>query len=72
MISIYLTTFAVVCAAVGLQYIAFEPVDESVSRKVLFKDNSNDLPIFAHRGGGHDAPENTIAAIREVNCNRSR
>ncbi|XP_010887751.1 glycerophosphodiester phosphodiesterase 1-like isoform X2 [Esox lucius] len=27
------------------------------------------VPVVAHRGGGHDAPENTIAAIREASRN---
>ena len=27
------------------------------------------VSAIAHRGGGHDAPENTIAAIREVRPN---
>lgn len=29
------------------------------------------VPVVAHRAGGHDAPENTIAAIREVNQGQS-
>lgn len=66
MFSVYLTTLVVIAVAVGFKYLAFEPVGEDTSRRVLFKENLNDLPIYAHRGGGHDAPENTIAAIREV------
>ncbi|KAM6957351.1 glycerophosphodiester phosphodiesterase 1-like [Aplochiton taeniatus] len=27
------------------------------------------VPVIAHRGGGHDAPENTLAAIREASRN---
>ncbi|GFW37381.1 glycerophosphodiester phosphodiesterase 1 [Trichonephila clavipes] len=69
MFSLYLTTIVVIVVAVGLQYLAFEPVSEAISRQVLFKENLNDLPVFAHRGGGHDAPENTIAAIREAKKN---
>ncbi|GFR33160.1 glycerophosphodiester phosphodiesterase 1 [Trichonephila clavata] len=69
MFSLYLTTIVVIVVAVGLQYLAFEPVSEDISRQVLFKENLNDLPVFAHRGGGHDAPENTIAAIREAKKN---
>lgn len=64
MFSIYITTIVVICVAVGLQYITFEQVKNAKS--VLSKANSNDLLVFAHRGGGHDAPENTIAAIKEV------
>ncbi|KAF8776934.1 Glycerophosphodiester phosphodiesterase 1 like protein [Argiope bruennichi] len=69
MFSVYLTTIVVLAVAAGFKYLAFEPVGEEKSRHVLFKDNLNDLPIYAHRGGGHDAPENTIAAIREAKKN---
>ncbi|XP_015920601.1 glycerophosphodiester phosphodiesterase 1 [Parasteatoda tepidariorum] len=69
MFSIYLTTIVVICVTVGLQYITFEQVKDDVAKNVLLKANSTDLPVFAHRGGGHDAPENTIAAIREAKKN---
>ncbi|GIX73488.1 glycerophosphodiester phosphodiesterase 1 [Caerostris extrusa] len=69
MFSIYLTTIVVVAVAVGFKYLAFEPVNEEISLRVLFKENLNDLPVFAHRGGCHEAPENTIAAIREAKKN---
>ncbi|XP_035228908.1 glycerophosphodiester phosphodiesterase 1-like isoform X2 [Stegodyphus dumicola] len=68
MFSIYLTAIVVITVAIGFQYITFEPVEEEISRNVLFKPNS-ELPVFAHRGGGHDAPENTVIAIREAKKN---
>ena len=33
---------------------------------------SGGVPVVAHRGGRHDAPENTLAAIREVRAARRR
>lgn len=66
MFSINLTIIIVTLVTLGLQYIAFEQIDEDISKQIFFKGNSNDLPIFAHRGGAHDAPENTVIAIREV------
>lgn len=40
------------------------------ARQVLHPDaraaGSGKVSVIAHRGGAHDAPENTIAAIREV------
>ncbi|XP_054718618.1 glycerophosphodiester phosphodiesterase 1-like [Uloborus diversus] len=66
MISMYLTAIAVILIAFGLHYLVFEPVDEKLAQRVLFKENSSEHPIFAHRGGAHDAPENTVIAIREA------
>lgn len=66
MFSIYLTIIIVTAVTLGLQHIVFEQIDEEISKQILFKGNSNELPIFAHRGGAHDAPENTVIAIREV------
>lgn len=66
MFSIYLTAIIVTAVVLGLQYIVFEQIDDETSKQVLFKGLSNEHPIFAHRGGAHDAPENTVVAIREV------
>lgn len=47
----------------------FPQVPSSRARQVLrpgARVSSNGVSAVAHRGGGHDAPENTIAAIRTV------
>ncbi|XP_051941009.1 glycerophosphodiester phosphodiesterase 1 isoform X2 [Hippocampus zosterae] len=38
-------------------------------RQVLHPAGSGKVSVVAHRGGGHDAPENTIAAIRLASKN---
>lgn len=51
----------------------FPQVPSSRARQVLHPDKrtagSGQVSVVAHRGGGHDAPENTIAAIREASKN---
>lgn len=46
----------------------FPQVPASRARQVLRpgKPTVGAVSVIAHRGGGYDAPENTIAAIREV------
>ncbi|XP_038147367.1 glycerophosphodiester phosphodiesterase 1 isoform X2 [Cyprinodon tularosa] len=46
----------------------FPPVATSRAQKVLHPLVGK-VSVVAHRGGGHDAPENTIAAIREASRN---
>uniref|UniRef100_A0A3Q0SCU2 Glycerophosphodiester phosphodiesterase 1 n=1 Tax=Amphilophus citrinellus TaxID=61819 RepID=A0A3Q0SCU2_AMPCI len=52
---------------------SFPPVPASRTQKVLHPvkatAGTGKVSIVAHRGGGHDAPENTIAAIREASKN---
>lgn len=45
----------------------FPPVPAYQAGRVLRpRAPSGGVPVVAHRGGSHDAPENTLAAIREV------
>ncbi|XP_023224152.1 glycerophosphodiester phosphodiesterase 1-like [Centruroides sculpturatus] len=69
MASLYLTCIALVLLAVGLQYVVFSPVDDNVTSKIIYGDNANVSPVFAHRGASHDAPENTISAIKQAKHN---
>ncbi|XP_073351177.1 glycerophosphodiester phosphodiesterase 1-like [Pagrus major] len=48
----------------------FPPVPAEQAGRVLRpRAPSDGVPVVAHRGGGHDAPENTLAAIREASRN---
>ncbi|XP_035516146.1 glycerophosphodiester phosphodiesterase 1 [Morone saxatilis] len=51
----------------------FPQVPTSRARQVLHPEKgaagSGKVSVVAHRGGGHDAPENTLAAIREASKN---
>ncbi|KAM9793079.1 glycerophosphodiester phosphodiesterase 1 [Neosynchiropus ocellatus] len=49
-----------------LALFRFPPVPASRAQQVL---HPNKVSVIAHRGGGHDAPENTLAAIREASKN---
>ncbi|XP_023278980.1 glycerophosphodiester phosphodiesterase 1-like [Seriola lalandi dorsalis] len=48
----------------------FPPVPADQAGRVLRpRAPSGGVPVVAHRGGSHDAPENTLAAIREASRN---
>ena len=52
---------------VFLVMFRFPPVPLEQAGRVLRPNGlSSDVPVVAHRAAGHDAPENTLAAIREV------
>ncbi|KAM4598051.1 glycerophosphodiester phosphodiesterase 1-like [Polymixia lowei] len=46
----------------------FPPVPADRASRVL-RPNPPRVPVVAHRAGSHDAPENTLAAIREASRN---
>uniref|UniRef100_A0A1A7XZB3 Glycerophosphodiester phosphodiesterase 1 n=1 Tax=Iconisemion striatum TaxID=60296 RepID=A0A1A7XZB3_9TELE len=55
-----------------LAMFRFPHVTNHRARQVLHPERavgSGKVSVIAHRGGGHDAPENTIAAIREASKN---
>ncbi|XP_030200621.1 glycerophosphodiester phosphodiesterase 1 [Gadus morhua] len=55
---------------VFLVMFRFPPVPlEQASRVLRPNGLSSDVPVVAHRAAGHDAPENTLAAIREASRN---
>lgn len=47
-----------------LRLFSFEPVPTCRALQVLKPRDR--VSVIAHRGGSHDAPENTLAAIRQV------
>ncbi|XP_006811826.1 glycerophosphodiester phosphodiesterase 1-like [Saccoglossus kowalevskii] len=57
------TVFVAILVVVGLR---IPQLPRSATDPVL---EPNRVLVIAHRGGGHDAPENTIAAIREAKKN---
>ncbi|KAL1005752.1 hypothetical protein UPYG_G00063530 [Umbra pygmaea] len=65
------TTFTA-CLYAFLIIFRFPQVPHSRARQVLRPAKnaaSGGVSMVAHRGGGHDAPENTMAAIREAHRN---
>ena len=60
----YIAFILVGACWIALQYFRIKPASaEAVS---LIYDHNRPM-VIAHRGAGFDAPENTIAAIRQVN-----
>lgn len=49
-----------------LRLFSFEPLPSRRALQVLKPRDR--VSAIAHRGGGHDAPENTLAAIRQVSA----
>ncbi|XP_076841268.1 glycerophosphodiester phosphodiesterase 1 isoform X1 [Brachyhypopomus gauderio] len=58
------------CLYVFVWVNSFPQVPASRARRVLRPGSAPGVvSVIAHRGGGHDAPENTIAAIRAASAN---
>lgn len=71
MSSLYITVLAVAVVSYGLKKAALPKLDDSIAEQVIFGDDTAAVPVFAHRGAGFDAPENTIAAFREAKRNNA-
>lgn len=63
---VYFTTIVVALIAGAIYQLMLQPTPPNIIRSVIYGNQINKLPIYAHRGAGLDAPENTLAAIREV------
>lgn len=60
-------SFLTACLYVFMVMFRFPPVPSDQAGRVLRPGApSGRVPVVAHRAGCHDAPENTLAAIREV------
>ncbi|XP_020503574.1 glycerophosphodiester phosphodiesterase 1 [Labrus bergylta] len=58
------------CLYVFMVMFRFPPVPADQAGRVLRpRAPSGGVPVVAHRGGSHDAPENTLTAIREASRN---
>lgn len=67
---VYFTGIVTILIAAGIYQLVITPMPQEAVHLVLAnKDNDNIPVIFAHRGAGHDAPENTLAAFREAKKN---
>lgn len=64
------TTVLIASLYVFMVVFRFPQVPISRAKQVLHPSKraagSGKVSVVAHRGGGHDAPENTLAAVREV------
>lgn len=71
MASVYLTVLVVAVLCYGVRRLSLPRVDDALAERVILGDASGAVPLFAHRGAGHDAPENTLAAFREAKRNNA-
>lgn len=72
--SLYLSAILLALACYAVQRAAIPRLDETLAAEVILGGGERDgplPPVFAHRGGAHDAPENTLAAIREAKRNNA-
>lgn len=73
MASLYVSAIVLALVCYAVQRAAIPRLDDALASEVIFGGERADAPppVYAHRGGGHDAPENTLAAIREAKRNNA-
>lgn len=72
MASLYVSAIVLALACYAVQRAAIPRLDDALASEVILGGERADVPpVYAHRGGGHDAPENTLAAIREAKRNNA-
>lgn len=71
MASVYVSVLVFILFGIGIYHVVLPTVDEELARNVIFGNSSSLSPVFAHRGGSHDAPENTVAAMKQAKKNEA-